>query len=394
MTQNDFIFSNQFNHRLARHIAFFLACYLFFLLVYYVPYAVFPAWNTSEFVKVSARHGFPTWLKWRIVHSLIIFLPNLLFGYAVIYFALPRYYFNRKNVFITTALFVGIIIVISLLHYLGQMFLGWNNHRLNPAGSVSSTKASIDIMIKTTLFNFPIMAGFAVIIKMMKRSWLKQQETLLVVREKAKAELQLLKAQVHPHFLFNTLNNIYSNTQNTSPVASRMITELSDILRFILYECNMPLVALSKEIKMVGDYINLEQIRYGNNIDIHIETPENTNGLYIAPLLLLPLVENCFKHGTSNMIDQPWISLHLSIENNYLNTKLVNGKAKENRTDKQSAGIGLENVRKRLALIYPEKHNLTITNDEEVFIVSLKLQLDNIAEKNLSIRNKPEVSHA
>jgi hypothetical protein len=77
VTQHDFIFSNHFNHRLARHIAFFFACYLFFLLLYYIPYAVFPAWNTSEFAKVSGRLGFPTWLKWRIVNSLIIFLPNL-----------------------------------------------------------------------------------------------------------------------------------------------------------------------------------------------------------------------------------------------------------------------------------------------------------------------------
>jgi hypothetical protein len=221
---------------------FSLPATCFFGLVYYVPYAVFPAWNTSEFAKASGRLGFPTWLKWRIVNSLIIFLPNLVFGYAVIYFALPRYYFNRKNVFITTALFAGIIIVISLLHYLGQMFLGWNNHRVNPASSVSSPIGSIDIMIKTTLFNFPIMAGFAVIIKMMKRSWLKQQETLLVVREKAKAELQLLKSQVHPHFLFNTLNNVYFLTLTASQKAPEMLEKLTEMLHYILNECNQSVV--------------------------------------------------------------------------------------------------------------------------------------------------------
>ena len=128
----------------------------------------------------------------------------------------------------------------------------------------------------------------------MKYWYVKEQRNLQLQKENVEAQLQLLKAQVHPHFLFNTLNNIYSFTQNTSPVGSKLVTGLSDMLRFILYECNQPLVPLSKELKMIQDYINLEQIRYGNKLDIHLDFPENTNDLYIAPLLLLPLIENSF----------------------------------------------------------------------------------------------------
>jgi LytS/YehU family sensor histidine kinase len=194
------------------------------------------------------------------------------------------------------------------------------------------------------------------------------------------AELQLLKAQVHPHFLFNTLNNIYSFAQNTSPVAAKMITGLSDLLRYILYDCSQSLVPLSKELKMVRDYINLEQIRYGNRLEIHLDLPEKTNDLYIAPLVLLPLLENCFKHGTSNMLEQPWINLQVTLLQNELLMKLINGKTTENNGLQKKPGIGISNVEKRLELLYPGKHQLVITNDADVFVVNLKIELERIQD--------------
>jgi len=356
-----------------------LACYLFFLLLYYVPYAVFPAWNTSQFAKVSARLGFPTWLQWRIINSLIIFLPNLLFGYAVIYFALPRYYFNRKNVFITTSLFVGIIIVISLLQYLGQMFLGWNSHRLNPTFRVQPTNGMIDLMIKTELFNFPIMAGFAVIIKMMKRSWLKQEETLLVVREKAKAELQLLKAQIHPHFLFNTLNNVYFLTLTASQKAPEMLEKLTDMLRYILNECNQSVVPIEKEIKMIEDYMALEKIRYGDRLKMGLEIKGDYKNKMISPLLLIPLVENSFKHGASKMLQHPWVDLNIAVEGQYLFFVLSNSRPEETSLPQNNGRIGLNNVKKRLQLLYPDAHELSIVNGSGSYEVFMKINLGNEA---------------
>jgi LytS/YehU family sensor histidine kinase len=217
--------------------------------------------------------------------------------------------------------------------------------------------------------------GIAASIKLMKHWYVKEQRNLQLQKENAEAQLQLLKAQVHPHFLFNTLNNIYSHTQNTAPVASQLVMGLSDMLRFILYEGNQPLVPLSKELKMIQDYISLEQIRYDDRLDVHIDLPTDTAGLGIAPLLLLPLVENCFKHGTSNMIDQPWLSLQVTLEQNSMHIKLMNGKT--NRKSKTiHNGIGILNVRKRLALLYPGKHELIITDEEDVFIVNLSLQLE------------------
>jgi LytS/YehU family sensor histidine kinase len=226
----------------------------------------------------------------------------------------------------------------------------------------------------------------AAAIKLMKYWYLKEQRNLQLQKENSDAQLQLLKAQVHPHFLFNTLNNIYSHTQGNSPIASRLVMGLGDMLRYMLYECNQPLVPLSKELKMLQDYIILEKIRYGNSLEIQVDMPEDTSNLMIAPLLLLPFVENCFKHGASHMLERPWISLHLTIENKVMKMKLLNGKAANYQPIKSASGIGIGNVRKRLDLIYPEKYNLDVQNEEEIFIVNLKLSLE---KGKMLIENKP-----
>jgi LytS/YehU family sensor histidine kinase len=211
----------------------------------------------------------------------------------------------------------------------------------------------------------------------MKYWYVKEQSNLQLQKEKAQIQLQLLKAQVHPHFLFNTLNNIYSFTQTSSPVAAKMVAGLSDMLRYMLYEGDKPLVPLAKELNMLGDYIMLEQVRYGARLDVHMDIPNNTEDLYITPLILLPLVENCFKHGASNMVEQSWINMTISIEGDWVNMKLINGKARDYNIRKVGTGIGLQNVQKRLELIYPQ-HFIKVTDEDDVFIVDLKIGLQRI----------------
>ncbi|MBB1283158.1 histidine kinase [Flavisolibacter sp. BT320] len=216
--------------------------------------------------------------------------------------------------------------------------------------------------------------GLAAAIKLMKFWHQKEQRNLQLQKEAISSQLQLLKAQVHPHFLFNTLNNIYAGTQLTSPAAAKMIIGLSQLLRYMLYECNQPLVPLDRELSMLKQYILLEQSRYGNKLDINIDLPSEATGHAIAPLLMLPFIENCFKHGTSQMLEQPWISLRISIDVDWLRMKLVNGKIDSDTAS--ASGIGLANVEKRLALLYPDRHELVVNNEAEVFIVNLKLLLD------------------
>lgn len=380
MTKHDFIFSNQFRHRLSRHTAFYFACYIFYCVAYYIPWAVFPAWNTEMFAINSARLGFPTWLKWRVFNSTLSFLPSLAFAYAIIYFILPRFYFNKKNTIQTILLFAGILALILLSNYLIGTVIEWNNKRLNPTRSIQNPAGKIKSITRGILFNFPIMAGFAVIIKMMKRSWLKQKETLLVAREKVKAELQLLKSQIHPHFLFNTLNNVYFLTLTASQKAPEMLEKLTDMLRYILNECNRSYVPLEKEIKMIEDYMALEKMRYGDRLKMELEIKGDYKNKMISPLLLIPLVENSFKHGASKMLQHPWVDLNITIEGQYLFFLLSNSRPEEAIVQQHNGHIGLNNVKKRLQLLYPAAHELSIVNGTDSYEVFMKIDIGKTGE--------------
>jgi LytS/YehU family sensor histidine kinase len=239
------------------------------------------------------------------------------------------------------------------------------------------------------LFNYPIVGGFAVIIKMMKNSWLKKQETIQVAREKANAELQLLKSQIHPHFLFNTLNNIYFFTLTASQKAPEILTKLTDLLRYIINECNQQLVPLTKELKMIEDYMGLERIRYGDHLKMEIDIRGYEADKKIPPLLLIPLVENSFKHGASKMLEHPWVNLSISIEGQWLFFLLSNSRPDVIDLSQHPVHIGLNNVKKRLQLLYPDAHELDIAETSRSFEVFMKIRLEDalLVEKNITPEN-------
>ena len=174
-----------------------------------------------------------------------------------------------------------------------------------------------------------------------------------------------------------------------------MILGLSELLRYILYEGRKPLVSLDKELQMILEYVNLEKLRYGNKLDLHYLIADKTGDVYIAPLLLLPFVENCFKHGTSKMLQNPWINLTIEVKETTLVMKLMNGKAERTASTPPKPGIGISNVRQRLELLYRDKHELHIKEEEDVFIVDLKIELVRMKEAQPAItQTAPEIIYA
>jgi sensor histidine kinase YesM len=379
VTQHAFIFSNRIRYRLARHAAFWFACWLFFLILYYIPYGVFPGWNTEKFAGNVAHIGLLRWLWLRLFNSVAILLPLLMFAYAVVYFLLPRFFLNKRNGVVTACLFAGLLILMLFVQYLSGTLVAHNWVSANAAiRKMPEAAARINNTWKIVLFNYPIVTGFAIIIKMMKQSWLKQQETHMIIQEKATAELQLLKAQIHPHFLFNTLNNIYFFTLTVSEKAPEMLMKLTDILSYILNECGYPLVPLSKELKMIEDYIALERIRYDERFKMEFTINGDYSNKTIAPLLLIPLVENSFKHGASKMLEQPWVHLNITIKAKCLSLLLSNSMPQETTWSHQNHHIGLNNVKKRLELLYPDAHELTIGQSKHNYEVFMKVNLEDI----------------
>ena len=364
MQQLPFIFSNQKKYRLQRHISFWLFWWLFQGFLY-------------SFLAVGQWDSYPKQLALSMVESFLFMINHLFLAYGLMYFVIPRYLLQQRYLLtacFTVLLFLATAVISSLIaiFILPDIRYGLFNIR---SENYRTVMANIFFALLAGLRGGITIGGIAAAIKLTKYWYLKEQRNMQLQKENMAAQLQLLKAQVHPHFLFNTLNNIYSFTQTSSPQAAKMVSGLSELLRFMLYEGNQPLVPLSKELKMVQDYINLEKIRYGNKLELALQLPEHTDDLYIAPLLLLPLVENCFKHGTSNMLEQPWINLQADIEGKQLRMKLINGKAPGVNPASPHAGIGLQNVQQRLDLLYPDRYEFTYTEEDEVFIVNLKIEL-------------------
>ena len=275
----------------------------------------------------------------------------------------------------TTVLLFSLIATIALINYFFFIMVFSISTRLGFFPKMPDMDFIIPVWGRQVLFNYPTVVGFALAIKLLKNWYLKQKEAAQAAREKINAELQLLKAQVHPHFLFNTLNNIYSFIINDSPVATEAIKKLSTLLRYIINECNQPLVKLEKELTMIRGYIDLEKIRYGESFNMSLQIQGNAINKMICPLLLIPFLENSFKHGASQMLTHPWVSLDIVIEERDLYFNLSNSKPMLTAEKMVTKGLGLRNVKKRLAILYPEMHVLNITDEVMSFSVSLKVPL-------------------
>jgi LytS/YehU family sensor histidine kinase len=221
-------------------------------------------------------------------------------------------------------------------------------------------------------------SGFAVAIKLLKQWYVKKAEAEHFEREKLKAELELLKGHLHPHFMFNTLNSIYAMALKNAPQTPDAILKLSNLMRYMITECKEPAIDLAKEIQILTTYMELEKSRLGERLDQVWDIRGDLNNKKIAPLLLLPFIENSFKHGAYMATEQGWLSMEIVIAESELSFRLINGKNGFAGSEPMGTGTGLSNVKKRLALLYPESHELRITEDDETYIVSLKLSLDRI----------------
>lgn len=369
MTQHPFIFSNKRSYRIRRHAAFWLSWTVFQGILY-------------AFIPIPSPLSFPERLPHFMIDSLLFLPTHLFLAYLLMYFVIPVYVVKNKYL-AATAWTLGIIVATASVSAVTSLYViprvkeaVLPGHLIVQPPSGTGVRGRFFMALLAGLRGGLTVGGMAAAIKLMKHWYVEGQRNLQLQKEAIQSQLQVLKAQVHPHFLFNTLNNIYSHTQGTSPTASKLVMGLSDMLRYMLYECNHPQVSLAKELKMLDEYIGLERIRYGNELELHIDFPGNATDFSVAPLLLLPFVENAFKHGASHVLQHPWLNLSVALQENRMTFKLLNGKPENVRTSLLRQGIGIENVRRRLALLYPGKHELTITDEGDVFIVTLKLQLE------------------
>ena len=199
--------------------------------------------------------------------------------------------------------------------------------------------------------------------------------------EKQAAELNYLRSQTNPHFLFNTLNNIYSLARDKSDLAPESILRLSKILRFMLYETGGEFIAIEQELKIINDYIALEKLRYDESLNINFNDDIEDMKQALPPLLLIPLVENAFKHGVSETRNRPFIDIHLSVSKRQL-AFLVKNSTEVTAQDRVKENIGLANLRRQLELLYTE-YDLSVQQRDSVFTANLKINLASHVENKM-----------
>ena len=308
------------------------------------------------------------------IFNALYFLPgHLIMVYSLLYFLVPRFLLNRKYL----QFFLGLIVLVAvcgIYTVVAQLSL-FSNPRLQGA----------TFSVGRNVLPFIHVAAIAASIKLLKFWYIQKRQTQEAEQQRTVAELKLLKAQLHPHFLFNTLNNLYSHTLEFSPKSPEIVLRLSELLRFMIYDSNAHRIALTREVELLQDYISLEKLRYGDRLELSVSISGETEKYQIAPLLLLPFLENAFKHGTSKQIDQCWINFTLSVKEGVMSFKLLNSiEILDNGNPSLPGGVGLENVRKRLEILYSGKYKLEARRMEEVYVVNLELQLELLEEAYVS----------
>ncbi len=288
--------------------------------------------------------------------------------YGLKHIQLPRYFDRGKMIKFALSLLFSAVIFYTIWRVAGELWLdefrGVRYRRF---------MSPVDFLTQTVQFYSPAMLLLAW--DFYQERQVEKERLRTLEKEKITTELKFLKAQLNPHFLFNTLNNLYSYVVSGSPKAADMVMRLSGTLDYVLYKSQQKSVPLNEEILAIENFIALEKIRYGDRLQVNFKKEGNLS-VPVSPLLLLSIVENAFKHGASGDIDSPKIKIEIKESNNFIECKVWNTKSKYQgeRNDDYKEGIGLSNIKRQLNLLYQDQHQLKIDEKPDSFNVELLLK--------------------
>jgi two-component system, LytTR family, sensor kinase len=310
----------------------------------------------------------------------IVIFNNLWFAiyitvinYLLFEYSIPFVTRKRKKLLINILLAVILLATHSILYSFGLYiwrFLGIQLGVFNILRERSTLYGILEDLMVYSMGSFFIFGIARHIYTYVK---LKQDAQKLKI-EKQEAELNYLKSQTNPHFLFNTLNNIYSLTRDKSDRAPESVMRLSKILRYMLYDAGVEYISLEKEIKIISDYIELEKLRYDETLRVNFSYNIEDIKQDVPPLLMIPLVENAFKHGVSETRSQPFVDIYIQVKNRILELIVKNSTEPVYEVKKVKENIGLSNLRRQLELLYKE-YQLNVDHRESEFIAFLRINL-------------------
>jgi len=308
------------------------------------------------------------WYSFR--SNLVAFPPNILIVYFNIYFLIPKFILKKKYrnyiLYFLLSLVIMYVVRTGLIYFL-------INENIWPEAYEAQQPFSFNHIVAVLLGELYIVA-FATAIKLTV-DWIYERKRVEKLEEiQLKTELEFLKSQIQPHFFFNTLNNLYALTLEKSDVAPSVVLKLSDIMQYVLYEVREPRIRLYDEIKYIQNYIDLERLRYGDRVNSSTEIKGEIDNIEVPPLLFLPFIENCFKHGVK---EKDRIDVTISFENVRNKTLIF---IVENSFDQLpninlKQGIGIKNVKRRLVLLFKNNFELNTTIDKKQYCVELKIPI-------------------
>lgn len=303
---------------------------------------------------------------------------------ACIFVFYINYFYLIKRVFFRKKLLGFLVINLLMILCLGLLLHFWQDfHRTHisppqPEDILAMKRARprppAIFFIGKDLVLLALTAGLSVAFKVTGNWYKTENEKKELEKERAEAELQNLKSQLNPHFLFNTLNNIYSLIAINPEKAQLAVHDLSKLLRHVLYDNNLPLVALNRELEFMKSFIELMGLRLTKNTSLEVSLPQEENGIMIAPLLFISLIENAFKHGVSPT-KPSFIRIVIETGEHLVHCRVENSNYPKKDNDRSGSGIGLKNLERRLQLLYPEKHMLVIEKINNTFIADLKITI-------------------
>ena len=307
-----------------------------------------------------------------IKSNVIEFPFHIILSYLFIFYLLPKL-FNGKGIEFFTLLFISLGLTLVLKFQITYFFTSGD---VLPEFAGITSKIDLTYAINVILGEIYVIA-FVTAIKL-AIDWTKQRQYLAATSEMLlENELKYLRSQIQPHFFFNTLNNLYSLTIDKSDKAPDLILKLSDLMKYFLYETGKEFQTLKNEISHIKDYIDIEKLRYDEALKVNFKIDGKTKKVLIKPLILIPLVENAFKHGARNSTKNGYIDITLKTTKTLLDFRVENSFEKQTKKIKaQIGGIGLTNLKKRLELNYgPDFYSLDIIKEKNKYIAHLKVTL-------------------
>jgi len=289
--------------------------------------------------------------------------------YFIIYFSVPRFLYKR-NYAVFVLLLLGAITAAALLRVPLAMYL--NKHVFMPG----KPQPGFQQLFTTSLLNIFVWVVSLIAVTLIVEKVRFQKFMEVLEKEKTKNELDFLKAQFNPHFLFNSINSIYGHIEKGNMQARKMLLTFSDMLRYQLYECNVESIAIEKEIDYIKNYVALQKTRKEENLLVNVCIGSEVKGFPIAPMLFIAFIENAFKYVSNDDQKENKVEISLHVKDECLTFESINTKdVISHNAPIRHRGIGINNVKRRLELLYPEKHQLSIRDNNEIYHVSLKLQL-------------------